>query len=459
MVTTEPRAMAAYSAYYHREVPEEDPELTHVGPGTPCGEYLRRFWHPVGLSSELNDLPRAIRILGEDLVLFRDGQGQVGLLELHCSHRGASLEFGTVEGHGLRCCYHGWLYGVDGRVLDTPGEPPESNIQGRLYHGAYPTHEYNGLVFAYMGPPDKRPEFPIFDAFEVPGYRAVAERQALTPCNWLQLAENNTDPVHLVYLHRFEEIRAKLDRHRPSVDPAHSLQEYVEQGLKQWEEDVRDLRAQMRQTSIEWHETSIGMVWCWARRIGDLVWVRVADFIPPNIDQIPRSLPLSEETRELAFDPPRTTTWTVPVDDTNTLGLGFQYHPEEGPRRSRYQFTGTRLNGRTYDQGQRQPGDYEALVSQRPIAVHALENLGWSDSGVRMVRRLVREGIHNVERGEDPRQLGLAQRGVVGTYAHSTVLRVPAAATPEEDKALLRETGRRVLAAWHAEHASDLPLF
>lgn len=453
MVSTEPQPMTAYSGYDHREVPDEDPVLTHVGPGTPCGEYLRRFWHPVGLSAELADLPRAVRVLGEDLVLFRDGQGQVGLLEMHCSHRGASLEFGTIERHGLRCCYHGWMYAVDGRVLDTPGEPPEATIQGRLYHGAYPTHEYKGLVFAYMGPPDKRPEFPVFDAFDVPGYRAVPERQALTPCNWLQNAENNTDPVHLVYLHRFEEIRAKLNRHRPSVDSSHSMQEFVE-ALAEWEEDVRDLRAQTRQTSIEWHETPIGMVWCWTRRVvGDLVWVRIADFIPPNIDQIPRSLPLSEETHELEFDPPRTTTWTLPVDDTNTLGFGFQYFREDGQRPSRYQFTGTSIEGRAYEERQRQPGDYEALVSQRPIAVHARENLGWSDTGVRMVRKLVREGIQAVQQGEDPKQVDLARNGVIGTYAHSTVMRVPVAASPEEDKALLRETGRRVLAEWRAEQA------
>ena len=459
MVSTEPRTLAAYSGYFHRDVPEEDQELTRVGPGTPCGEYLRRFWHPVGLSDELKDLPQPVRILGEDLVLFRDGQGQVGLLAMHCSHRGASLEFGTIERNGLRCCYHGWMYSVDGRVLDTPGEPLDSGIQGRLYHGAYPTREYKGLVFAYMGPPDKQPKLPVLDAFDTPGYTAVAERQGITPCNWLQLAENNLDPVHLVYLHRFEEVRAKLDRHRPSVDASIPMDEFLGQGLTEWEEEVQELRAQTRETSIEWYDTPAGMVWCWTRRgVGDLVWVRIADFIPPNIDQIPRSLPLSEEMRELQFDPPRTTTWTVPVDDTNTLGFGFQYHPENGPRRSRFQFTGTRLNGRTYEERQRQPGDYEALVSQRPIAVHALENLGWSDSGVRKVRQLVRDGIRALQRGEDPNPVRASSRGVVGTYGHSKVLRVPHASTPEDDKALLRETGRRVLEAWHAVHAPDLAL-
>ena len=314
MVSTETRPLTAYSAYYHSEVPEPDAELTQVGPGTPAGAYLRRYWHPIGLSAELKDVPQAIMVLGEELVMFRDGHGQVGVLERHCSHRGASLEYGTCEMNGLRCCYHGWMYGVDGRVLDTPGEPPESTIQGRLYHGAYPTHEHKGLIFVYMGPPEKRPEFPLLDAFETPGYRTVAEKQNLTPCNWLQSCENNTDPVHLFYLHHFEELRAKLDKHRPSIDPNLTMEDFVSKGMAEWEQNVTEARATFRKTSIEWAETELGMVWIWARRAGtgDLVWVRIADYLPPNIDQIPRSLPLSEEARELASDPPRTTTWTSP---------------------------------------------------------------------------------------------------------------------------------------------------
>src|SRR5436309_6010888 len=109
MTTRPPFLTTRFGAYYHREVPAEDAELTHVGPGTPCGEYFRRFWHPVALSSSLKDLPVAVRVLEEDLVLFRDGHGRVGLLPMHCSHRGTSLEFGMVEREGLRCCYHGWL--------------------------------------------------------------------------------------------------------------------------------------------------------------------------------------------------------------------------------------------------------------------------------------------------------------------------------------------------------------
>ena len=128
MTTNVPFLSIPYGGYLHSEVPVEDTELTHVGPGTPGGEWFRRFWQPVALSSELKDLPKAIRILGEDLVIFRDRSGQVGLLELHCSHRGTSLEFGQVEEHGIRCCYHAWCFDVDGTILDTPGEPPDLSL-------------------------------------------------------------------------------------------------------------------------------------------------------------------------------------------------------------------------------------------------------------------------------------------------------------------------------------------
>jgi phenylpropionate dioxygenase-like ring-hydroxylating dioxygenase large terminal subunit len=457
MTATEQRRPGPYGAYHHRDIPDEDEELTHVGPGTPGGEYLRRFWHPVGVSSELKDLPKAIRILGEDLVLFRDGQGRVGLLEQHCSHRGTSLEFGTVERDGVRCCYHGWLYATDGRVLDTPGEPPESKIKERLFHGAYPTLEHKGLVFAYIGPPEKRPEFPIYDIFDWPGYRAIpgpTGEADMTPCNWLQLAENNMDAVHTVFLHALEEGRAKLERHRPGVDPEGTIEKYVEVGLKEWERDVAELTDDLHSRGLEWRETPSGMMYIHALRAGEMVWVRLADYILPTIDQIPRTLPLSLLSDEMAFDPPRTTTWTVPVDDTHTTSFWLQYRPEtvEGTPPSRWQFTGMAV--RSYEDRQRQPGDYEGQVSQRSIAVHALEHLGWSDTGVLLLRRMLREGIRAVQRGEDPKGVDLARGGPIPTYAQSTIVRVPPAASRDADREQLRATGRAVFDSRHARAAA-----
>ena len=161
--------MTPYDGYHRRAVPPPDPELTEVGPGTACGEYLRRFWQPVAFVRELGDTPLRVRILGEDLVVFRDRSGQIGVLHLHCAHRGTSLEFGIPVERGIRCCYHGWVYDVDGRCLETPGEPAGSRLCERVVQGAYPVHEFTGLVFAYLGPPDRRPAFPGTTATRCPG--------------------------------------------------------------------------------------------------------------------------------------------------------------------------------------------------------------------------------------------------------------------------------------------------
>lgn len=164
----EPKSKA-YSGYHSAGFPaQHDEELLETGPGTRGGEYLRRFWHPICLSSELTDLPLAVRLLGEDLVVFRDRSGRLGALHRHCSHRGTSLEYGIVSERGLRCCYHGWLFDIDGTILETPGEPEDSRLKDSFRHGSYPAQEYRGLVFAYLGTPEAQPDFPVFDAYLQP---------------------------------------------------------------------------------------------------------------------------------------------------------------------------------------------------------------------------------------------------------------------------------------------------
>ena len=143
---------------YHKPVDgEENPELTHVDRGTRCGEYLRRYWQPVAMTSELGDLPLCVDILGEALVLFRDKSGNLGLLHRHCAHRGASLEYGIVADKGIICCYHGWHYNIDGTLIRAGSEPEDSPVYQRVVQGAYPTHEHNGIIFAYLGPPETMP--------------------------------------------------------------------------------------------------------------------------------------------------------------------------------------------------------------------------------------------------------------------------------------------------------------
>src|SRR5436853_5026524 len=143
---------------------EENDRLTRVGPGTSGGDFMRRYWHPAALAEELppGGAPIPLRLLGEDLTLFRDQQGRPGLLAIHCSHRGADLSYGRIEDGGLRCLYHGWLYDVEGRCLEQPGEPGGGEHRDAIRHLAYPCEEAGGAVFTYMGPGEP-PLFPNYD--------------------------------------------------------------------------------------------------------------------------------------------------------------------------------------------------------------------------------------------------------------------------------------------------------
>ncbi|MBV8120967.1 MAG: aromatic ring-hydroxylating dioxygenase subunit alpha [Alphaproteobacteria bacterium] len=401
-----------YSAYYHRERPTADKELTRVGPGTPCGEYLRRFWQPVIQSSELGKVPRRLRILGEDLVAFRDQSGAIGLLELHCPHRGTSLEFGLIDQHGIRCCYHGWLFGADGTILETPGEPADSTLKDRLFHGAYPAREHAGLVFTYMGPPDKQPDFPILDTFDMPGYRQTARAPTIWECNWLQVKENSMDPAHLAFLHTLP-------------------------GSEGFTEDFKE------KPEWDWMETPLGMVYIDTRRQSDRVWVRVADFILPNIHQFPPNAdPMALRN---SVSRPQATTWAVPLDDTHTMQIGYHRAPEGKEVRRGPGFG--QDDSRPYEERQRVPGDYDAQVSiHGGIARHGLEHLASTDRGIIMMRNMIRRGIRAVKNGEDLGCRILRNGGVIPTYSHDRIVSgVAPAPTPEADIELLRETARKVV--------------
>jgi len=188
-----------YGGYY-RDIPERDLSLTAVEKGSAMGEVLRQVWQPVAMSSEVDELPKAFRMFGENLVAFRTKKGEIGILDRHCSHRGTSLEYGVPSDEGIICCYHGWHFAVNGRILETPGDPPASKLKDKLCHGAYPAMEYKGLIFGYFGPPEETPKFLIYDSFDIPNDKLVP--YSLTyPCNWLQVHETIMDPVHAVFLH------------------------------------------------------------------------------------------------------------------------------------------------------------------------------------------------------------------------------------------------------------------
>jgi nitrite reductase/ring-hydroxylating ferredoxin subunit len=408
-----------YGAYLAREVAAPDPLLTQTGAGTPCGEYLRRYWQPVAFARDLGDVPRRIRIMGEDLVVFRDRSGRVGLLQLHCTHRGTSLEFGITMERGLRCCYHGWVFDVDGRILQTPGEPAESTLRHRLCQGAYPTHEFSGLVFAYMGPPELRPAFPVYDTFELSGLELHPAAGFMLPCNWLQVKDNSMDPVHTSFLHALS-------------SGYHFTAAFGELA------------------ELEWQETAYGMIYIATRRVDDLVWVRVCDFMAPNVHQFTREL--EEATRERIAYRPVVIRWAVPLDDTHTMNFELaQVDPAWGLDAAAIARPGFGQSAdRSYEERQRHPGDYDAQSSQRTIAVHDLEHLASTDRGVIMLRKIVRDGIRAVEAGETPLGVALKPGETIATYCQDTVVRVPRAGTPDEDRALLRTIGRRVVAGDYA---------
>jgi phenylpropionate dioxygenase-like ring-hydroxylating dioxygenase large terminal subunit len=409
-----PFIAAAYGAYQHRERPRADDELTRVGPGTPCGEYLRRFWQPIVLADELQGLPRRLRILGEDLVAYRDGSGAIGLLELHCPHRGTSLEFGLVGERGIRCCYHGWLFDADGTILETPGEPADSTLKDRLFHGAYPVREHQGLVFAYMGPPDKRPDFPVFDTYDLPGYRQIARAPVVWECNWLQVKENSMDPAHLAFLHTL-----------PGGDG--------------FTADLKELG------EWDWMETPIGMVYIDTRRQGDRVWVRVADFILPNIHQFPPNAdPMAQRN---SLNRPMATTWAVPLDDTHTMQIGYYRAPQDREHRRGAGFG--QDASRPYAERQRVPGDYDAQVSiHGGVARHGLEHLAATDRGVIMMRNMIRHGIRATRDGKDLDYGILRNGGAITTYGHDQVVSgVAPAPTADDDSKLLRALARNLVGA------------
>jgi len=410
-----------FGAYYHREVPREDAELTHVEPGTPCGEYFRRFWQPVCFSDDLRDVPLRIEILGEKLVAFRDRRGSVGLLELHCPHRGTSLEFGLISDSGIRCCYHGWLFDIDGTVLETPGEPAHSTLKSRLCHGAYPTHEYSGIVFAYLGPPDKQPPFPVYDSFERPGYRLMPCQKYFYPCNWLQILENAMDPVHTAFLHTI-------------VTGSQFTDEFG------------------KVPELDFLETPVGMIYVATRRVGDNVWARMVELVMPNLQQV---APIWEDGhREHRFSGPMMSRWIVPQDNTRTMFIELRHVSETaGATPAWWADRGVMLPGQlpvtdSYEASQRRPGDYEAQVGQRAVAVHGLEHLGATDRGVIMFRQQVRRGIRAAQEGQDPPGLPRDAGAIIPTYCNDTVVAVPPAATADEDRAVMRQTGRALAEAY-----------
>ena len=178
-------------------------DLCRVGRGTPAGEWFRRYWLVVGTGKELKDIPQTVKVLGEELVLFRDESSNLGLLGLYCPHRGTSLEYGDIEDGGLRCPYHGWLFNVGGQCLEMPAEPKDSQFPQKVKHLSYPVKELGGLIFAYLGRDQAGPPpLPKYKALADSAGQRSLEATRVYDYNWFNFIENGADPVHFSILHR-----------------------------------------------------------------------------------------------------------------------------------------------------------------------------------------------------------------------------------------------------------------
>jgi phthalate 4,5-dioxygenase oxygenase subunit len=378
---------------------EENQLLTEVGRGKPAGELLRRYWQPVALSEELpaGGAPLPVRILGEDLVLFRDEKGRPGLLGIHCSHRGADLSYGRVEDGGLRCLYHGWLYDIDGRCLEQPGEPGGGEHRDSISHPAYPCEEKGGVIFTYMGP-GKAPLLPNYEFLGVPSdHRLICKM--FHECSYQQANEGNIDPVHLSYLHRFLEDRE--ERYR---------------GVRGAEESHYNLVGRDVAPSIDVEVTDFGVrIYTTRKQPGDNVYLRVSYFILPNLSAFPG------QTGGEGYS----VNWHVPIDDTHHWKYMFVFS-REAPldkaviqrerseitpdfrlvRNSSNRFMQDReqMKDKTYSgMGHGfQAHDVFATSSQGAIQDRTREHVVSSDKAIIAARKLMVKAIRDIQDGGEP---------------------------------------------------------
>ncbi|OBJ90434.1 Rieske 2Fe-2S domain-containing protein [Mycobacterium sp. 1245852.3] len=381
---------------YGRAPSSHNARLTEVGPGTPMGEALRRYWHPIACSSALTpEVPHRTKVLGEDLIVFRDGSGRAGVVFERCAHRGSSLYYGRIEEDGIRCCYHGWKFDVQGHCLEQACEPDRGRRRDAARQPWYPVEERYGLVFVYMGPPERKPALPRYDFFEnlgdgesfyselpVPGANVTGP---VTPCNWLQTYENGMDQVHATWLH-YTHSGPQFDGMGGDGIPLSALDPYK------------------AQETLTWHTSEHGTYY------HVLFDKELADGTVVTLDsvaecQLPTVLAL-HDFAVLPIDKPMDMLiYLVPVDDTSHRT--FITTRSTGPDRLFHLIMGIKQNGKfpwelTEEERQRYPGDVEAQVSQGPIAQHSEETLATSDKGVVMLRRMLSQMVDDVEAGRDP---------------------------------------------------------
>jgi 5,5'-dehydrodivanillate O-demethylase len=347
---------------------EENELLTGVGPGTPAGELLRRYWHPIAVAQEVTDEDptKFVRLLGEDLVLFKDRSGNVGLIQDHCAHRGASLLYGRVEERGIACAYHGWLYDTKGNCLETPAEPADSKFHLTVKMRAYPVQETAGLYWAYLGPLPA-PAIPRYDVWSAPDGVTKIDVYPRLDCNWLQAMENSVDPAHLQILHQDSNGRRAENSTRGFTDSV---------------------------TTFEFYEVPYGII-------------KKRTYKNGLVDQHPVIFPNTLRVSNVAQI-------RVPMDDTHTNIFFIRFVPRE------YQDAGgdqvpavryvapfktpaDRLHPEAHFRMDLTLGqDHMAWETQGPIADRSIERLATTDRGIVIWREILRREIGKVQEGKDP---------------------------------------------------------
>lgn len=351
---------------------EQNELLTRIGPGTPAGELMRRYWHPVSIAAELTEKEptKCVRVLGEDLVLFRDKKGNVGLVADRCPHRGASLSYGRVEGRGIACAYHGWLFDTKGDCLETPAEPAESKFHLTVKVKSYPVQKFVGLYWTYMGP-EPVPFIPKYDVWVRKDGRRRLIVQPQLDCNWFQAMENSVDPSHLQILHQ------SLIARNPITNQTRGLTDTV--------------------AKFEFIEVPYGII-------------KKRTYKTGAVDQHPLIFP--NILRQA-----NATQIRVPMDDTHTKIFFVRFDPsedgsiveEEGdppveyvkpyknPPDALHPFTRFDISKEVQAQ------DHMAWETLGPISDRTDERLGTADGGIVILREMMFKEIEKVQKGLDPK--------------------------------------------------------
>ncbi|KXU86836.1 ring-hydroxylating oxygenase subunit alpha [Caballeronia megalochromosomata] len=383
---------------------QQNETITRVGKGTPAGQLLRRYWQPVALVEELPaERPvKAVRLMGQDFVVFKDEQGRYGMLDRDCPHRGADLAAGRLEGGGLRCAFHGWLFDATGRCLSTPGEPVGSTLCNKVRQSAYPVIEKAGILFGYIGK-DTPPAFPNFDCFAAPDAYTFAFK-GLFECNWLQALEVGIDPAHASFLHRFFD----------DEDVSESYGKQFRGASADSNMPITKVLREFESPEILVSPADYGLRLIAKRALDEAhTHVRVTNVVFPQAFVIPMSAEMT------------ITQWHVPVDDENcywyAIFTSFGAPTDKAQMREQrlelyelpdYISRKNKRNNYGFDPREQLSETYTgmgfdinvhdqwAVESQGAIQDRTREHLGTTDKGIIAYRRLLVDAIEKTQAGE-----------------------------------------------------------